>query len=123
MLSSVMLSEIIGKTRPTLVNWAKRDEFKPYVVMVGKKVMFKESVLDFLKTYAPANRYYKQRKGTNKARTGDSICWGCKTNINECMWMQFNIPIKGWVAERVTNSNHSRKVGYRVQYCPNFKER
>lgn len=116
-----MLSKVVGISTSTLVAYSKRTELKPYVEHVGKNIKFKESVIDFLKTYKPERKKRKTEEKDRAERKGDSICWGCSKSANECMWLRFHIPVEGWVAKKVTNSNHTRNVGYRVQSCPNFK--
>ena len=123
MLTTKQVSIITGISTCTLVRWSRFADLEPFVERKdGGWIYFKESVIPFLKTYKPKR---KKRKEEEKYRDheGSSICWGCKTNINNCMWLRFHIPVKGWVAEEVTNSNKSRKVGYRVKSCPEYRER
>ena len=124
MLTTKQVSMLTGKSTGTLVRWSRFSELQPFVERKeGGWIYFKESVIPFLKTYKPERKKRKKEEKDRAERKGDTICWGCKTNINECMWMQFHIPVEGWVAEEVKNSNKSGKVGYRVQSCPNYRER
>ena len=121
MLSTKMLSMVVGISTSTLVAYSKRTELKPYVEHVGKNIKFKESVIEFLKTYKPERKKRKEESGREYTEK-DTICWHCKTNPNECMWLRFHIPVEGWVAKVVNNCNPGGKQSYRVQICPNYKK-
>lgn len=51
-----------------------------------------------------------------------SICWDCKNavsdGINGCSWSESLKPVKGWVAD----TGYTRKDGFCVRECPQFKD-
>jgi len=53
---------------------------------------------------------------------GQSKCWNCERNANECSWLEDFTPVKGWSAF-VGKSPYGSQGKVTIVYdCPNFKE-
>jgi hypothetical protein len=55
-----------------------------------------------------------------------SKCWNCQNACTGCDWIDFQKPIDGWTAEKITIANNSNCVpaiidSYIVKDCPNFR--
>lgn len=125
MLTLTQVSDLVGKTPKTLRRWFKNSEFERFTVIVGRRKQYKDTVVDFLKTYKPEHKKRspeKQKRKEYKERDGSSICWHCKTNPGECMWLRFHVPVKGWKATAAQNKEKTNLKSYIVLECPCFRK-
>lgn len=109
------LAQITETSYNTLWNIFKDNKFATPVTKVGRERMYSEETLEKLKEYKKRKREF--------VKECSSICWDCKTNPSECMWLRFHVPIKGWKAKKVHNKDKNWRglQRYIVLECPEFK--
>lgn len=140
MLTLKQVHYITGKAETTLRRYFAYKKFEPYIKKCGKRLVYDEGIIDFLKTYKPprkvpenrgrkkiVHKQHVQKNYENEQSACKSICWKCvKSDRNGCSWAEALIPVKGWKAKEVKLKEHrkpSLPPPVIVMQCPEFKKK
>ena len=129
MLTMKQVHYITGKAETTLRRYLVRKEFEPYTKKCGRRLMYDEGIIDFLKTYKPERKVYEHRackKHDSEQHSCTSLCWKCKkSDRSGCSWSKALIPVKGWKAKEVKFKEYrkpSLPPPVIVMACPEFEK-
>lgn len=49
--------------------------------------------------------------------TQGTLCWRCGRRVDECTWLQYNLPVPGWKTKPGRNGQSGH---YSIRKCPRF---
>lgn len=129
MLTMKQVHYMTGKAESTLRRYFVRKEFEPYIKKCGKRKVYDEDIIDFIKTFKLKRKVYEHRvckQHNSEQHACGSICWKCeKSDRSGCSWAKALIPVKGWKVKNV-KLKEPRKPSLPppviVIECPEFKK-
>ena len=139
MLTMKQVHYITGKAETTLRRYFANMEFEPYIIQYGKRIAYREEIIEFLKTYKPPKKVPENRGRKKTVRKQHvqknyeyennackSLCWKCrKSDRSGCSWAEAFIPVKGWKAKEVKLKEYrkpSLPPPVIVMECPEFEK-